>query len=498
MRKSIFAAMAAGLVVAPVPLLVTTPPVAHAYCIPWVPATCYGFGQMPQYRVPQYQVPQYHPAPAPAYHPPAPVYHPPAPQYHPPQAPQYHPPQQVPQHPQVPQQHAPEPQQRAPEPQQHPGEQPRQVEEQHPGQQQLHPGEPGQQLHPGEQQHPGEPGQQLHPGGPGQQQLHPGQPAQLHPGQPGQQLHPGGSGPGRPALLPSPNRLGADPGAIEKARTAPPVRVKPASPPKPPTNVDFNHQVQNVISGHGHNVDVVKAGNHSLVRPRHWDYIDYDRYHRPILYNPIGRAMTFRYFYDGAFRDAYVPAGGRMILDAANAGAYPFTAVGDDDLASGMFNGGAFVPPDGWDGAPPLDYSAPDAPAEYDDVSAYIPADDQTVQLPKVQMVGHDGSQPAGSQDTFMLDDTTLAWGQANDARNGGKITVTKTQPLPGVGPTDNGSSLVALAAAEHPIQPTDTWWPWALGGVLVLAAAGGGAWFIKRSHPSAEPATTELTTTGP
>jgi hypothetical protein len=50
-----------------------------------------------------------------------------------------------------------------------------------------------------------------------------------------------------------------------------------------------------------------------------------------------------------------------------------------------------------------------------------------------------------------MLDDSTLAWGQVNNPANGGQITVTKTQTLPGVGPTDNGKSLIDLAVTSHP-----------------------------------------------
>jgi hypothetical protein len=276
-----------------------------------------------------------------------------------------------------------------------------------------------------------------------------------------------------------PKGLDAPPQAIEVAKTAPAARINPATPPKPPTQVDFNHQVQSVISAHS----FLKVGNQGMVHPNHWDYIDYDVYHRPILYNPIKEALTFRYFYDGAYRDVYVPAGGRIVLDAATAGVYPFTAVGDDYLTVGSFDGGAWTPPDGWDGPPPPDYTPPPSPAVYDDVSAYIPADDQTVQVGKVLMVGHDENQPAGSQDTFMLDDSTLAWGQANNPRNGGQITVTKTQPLPGVGPTDDGSSLVALAAHQQPMQPTHTWWPWALGGLLVLAlGVAARAWLGFRS----------------
>jgi hypothetical protein len=41
--------------------------------------------------------------------------------------------------------------------------------------------------------------------------------------------------------------------------------------------------------------------------------------------------------------------------------------------------------------------------AVYQDVSADVPADNQAVQLGQVTVIGHDNSQPTGSQDTFML-----------------------------------------------------------------------------------------------
>jgi hypothetical protein len=291
--------------------------------------------------------------------------------------------------------------------------------------------------------------------------------------------------PGAPrntSLVTPPTRLAAPPQSVTAAKTAPPTRINPATPPKPPTPVDFNRQVQNVVSTHSTNVDVVKADNQTLARPRHWDYVDYDAYHRPTLYNPLTEAMTFRYFYNGANREVYVPAGGSAVLDVATPALFPFTAVSDSYLASGSFYGGGWIPPDGWSGgAPPPDYTAPASPQVYQDVSAYVPAVNQTVQVGQVTVVGHDGSQPAGSQDTFMLDDNTLAWGQITDPSSGAQIRVTKTQSLPGVGPTDNGSFLVALVAHE---QPTDnTWWLWPLGGVLVIAVGVIGWVVIRRSR---------------
>jgi hypothetical protein len=105
----------------------------------------------------------------------------------------------------------------------------------------------------------------------------------------------------------------------------------------------------------------------------------------------------------------------------------------------------------------------------------------------QVQLVGHDDSQPAGSQDTFLLDDSTFAWGQINDPSSSSQIGVTKTQPLPGVGPTDNGSLLVALTAREEPTQPRHPWWPSALrfGGLAMAVCLV--AWMINRRQGGAD-----------
>ncbi|ORV17930.1 hypothetical protein [Mycobacterium celatum] len=310
-------------------------------------------------------------------------------------------------------------------------------------------------------------------------QVVPAPPSPVH----GPKINPLPPGASRSApLVTPPKRLDAPTQAVEAAKAAPATRVSPGMD-KMLQVVDFNHQVQTVVDAHNGNVDVIKADNQSMPRPRLWDYVDYDAYHRPMLYNPLNEAMTFRYFYNGAYREAYVPAGGRIVLDAAAAGLYPFTAVGDSHVAAGSFRGGAWIPPEGWDGPPPPDYALPPAPEVYRDVVAEIPADDKAVSVGQVQLVGHDDSQPAGSRDTFLLDDSTLAWGQINDPGGSSQIKVTKTQSLPGVGPTDNGSYLVALAALEEPNHSSGPWWPSALGyGTLALAVVLV-AWGLSRGN---------------
>nr|WP_231989615.1 hypothetical protein [Mycobacterium sp. 852002-51057_SCH5723018] len=286
-----------------------------------------------------------------------------------------------------------------------------------------------------------------------------------------------------------PKGLDAPPQAVAEARAAPATRINPASPLEPPSRVyDFKHQVQNAVDTHSGNVDLVKADNQQLVRPRHWDYIDYDDNHRPTLYNPLSEAMTFRYFYGGAYREAFVPAGGRIVLDVATVGLFPFTAVGYSHVASGSFYGGASIPPAGSDGPPPPNYTPPAPPEVYPDVAAYVAAVNQTVGIGQVQVLGHDDSQPAGSQDSFLLDDSTLAWGQVNDPSSPAQIRVTRTQSLPGAGPTDNGSYLVALAALKEPTESAEPWWPSALSYGGLALAVSLGVWMINRRKRGADP----------
>jgi len=315
-------------------------------------------------------------------------------------------------------------------------------------------------------------------------------PANTAPAQTPQVNQPSSPPVGKPARrLPPPKGLEAPPQAVAAAKAAPASRIDPANPPKPPAQQDFAERTQNVIRSHSGNVDVVQADGKTLARPRHWEYVDYDEYHRPNLYNPLGEGMTFRYFYGGAYHEAHVPAGGRIVLDVSVTGVFPFTAVSDSYLASGSFTGGAWVPPEGWSGPPPATYTPPAPPTVYHDVSARIPAANQTIEVGQVLVVGHDGSQPVGSQDTFLLDDSTLAWGQLDDPRNGGQVTVARTQSLPGVGPIDNGTLLTELAAPE---EAKSTWWPWAVGGGLLLMAAGLVAWMVARRKRSTEPAVSE------
>nr|WP_163706998.1 hypothetical protein [Mycobacterium timonense] len=301
---------------------------------------------------------------------------------------------------------------------------------------------------------------------------------------------PGPDAPRNAPVVAPPRGLDAPSVAIASAKAAPVTRADPANPPKPPTEVDFNQQVQNVVSSHRQNVDILKIDEHRFVRPRHWDYVDYDdAYRRPTLYNPLNQAMTFRYFYNGAYQQLYLPRGARMVLDAATVGVVPFTAVGDSYVAAGSFYGGGSMPLNGYNGPPPPDYKPPPPPKLYENVVVSVPAKGETVEVGHVAVVGHDGSQPPGSQDTFLLDDSTLAWGQIDNSSSApAQIRVIKTQPTPGVGLTDDGGFLVLLAVHhQEPGQPHQSAWTMALrfGGFAVVV--GLVAWLLNRRNRSSE-----------
>jgi hypothetical protein len=265
--------------------------------------------------------------------------------------------------------------------------------------------------------------------------------------------------------------------AIEQAKVAPPAQYSAAKPP--PVRINFTEQVQQVVR-----VDTNR--DRGLYRPRRWEYIDYDEYRRPMFYNPLATEMSFRYFYGGDYRTVLVPVGGRVLLDAVAAGVYPITVLAGDIVSVASFLGGGFVPPPDWVGPPPVDWQ-PFQPVTYSQVPVDFSNLNRTVMVDQVTVVGHDDSLPVGQRDVVMLDDSTLARGEIQaPPPDGGapEITLAQTQPLPGVGPWDNGQQYINTAL-ETPTGPSHNNLPWIIGGVgAVLALLGGiGAWVWRRPH---------------
>jgi hypothetical protein len=75
------------------------------------------------------------------------------------------------------------------------------------------------------------------------------------------------------------------------------------------------------------------------------------------------------------------------------------------------------------------------------------------------------------------LNDTTLARGQVQQGSDGGTVDIAATQATPGVGPWDNGGSIVNTALQSAPAKHD-----WILYVLLVLAGvvlAGVATWVI-------------------
>jgi hypothetical protein len=264
-----------------------------------------------------------------------------------------------------------------------------------------------------------------------------------------------------PVVAPPPPRVSVPLQRVEEARHAPPVQVDAAKPPPPPQPINFVQRV-NTVAVTTNNVTIIN--NVNVVRPNRWDHVGYEG-RNPYFYNPYTAPVYVRYFYGGAYQTMYVPVGARMLMDVAVAAAYPYTVLGDDFVASGYFNG------DGY------------APQVYENVNAYVPAYDQSVLVDRVTYVGHDDSRPVGQQDSFMLNDSTLAWGTKKDDQ---AIEITQTQTTPGVGPVDDGGSLTH-APVQTVAKESGTgagWWPWGAAGVGVVllgVTAGTATWAIRR-----------------
>lgn len=295
---------------------------------------------------------------------------------------------------------------------------------------------------------------------------------------------------GSPVLVapPLPNAVAPE-AAVLAAKAAPAPVINVAAPPAPDVKINFNTQVNLAVQNNNIVQNNIQINNVTEFRPARWDYLDYDDYHRPVIYNPIDVDLTYRYFYDGDYRTVYVPHGGRIVLVVPIVGVFPFTAVGIGGYVyTGYFNGGCWND----DGPPPYGWH-PWAPVVYNDVDVYVPSVDRSVVINRVTVVGHDDARPYGQQDQFMLDGGRLAWGQTTDGRNGGRIEVNKSQATPGVGPTDDGGPIIktTLTAAQKPIPTNYT--PWLLGalGVVILGAALGGTWVWrhpKGAHAGAPP----------
>ena len=282
-----------------------------------------------------------------------------------------------------------------------------------------------------------------------------------------------------PLVVPKPPVIEAPQRDVQAALNAPPVLVDVVNPPPPPPTaprVDIYQQVNTVIQN---NTNVV-VNNTVVANSLN---VTYTSSHEAEFINPFGEDFRVHYYYGGSYREIWVPIGGRIVIPVPVIGIYPFTAVSAHHVWAGDFCGGSYIAPAGWVGPPPPTWRPPPPPVVYTNRTVRVVSANRVVRVASVKVAGRDETRPVGQRDTYMVNDTTLAWGET---KPDGSIDIAATQTLPGVGPIDNGGSLIDTAPLAHEEKDHSTMWM--LGGglaVLLAAVVGVFGWRWKRLKPA-------------
>jgi hypothetical protein len=214
-----------------------------------------------------------------------------------------------------------------------------------------------------------------------------------------------------------------------------------------------------------------------------WDrnWVRYEEDYRPIICNPYQNQLQIVYDYDGAPQIVVIPPLGSAVLDAADYGAYNFTALVLDaageavDEAVGSFFGGGYDPGDGLLPPPPPPL------VTYDDVPVAVDYPDANYDPFLVNQVVDAGPDPQYGEDKVLLDGVTPVWGDWTQTPDGQReFDVHKTQQFPGLdapapGPLP-GNYQLHLASKASPGTPARDLYIVAASAVVATSALSGVA----------------------
>jgi len=180
---------------------------------------------------------------------------------------------------------------------------------------------------------------------------------------------------------------------------------------------------------------------------RQWDrnWIEYDRFYRPIIFNPFRAPVRIAYALANATRILVIEPLARVVVDVAELAAYSFTAVvlGAANVVSdvanvaadvvnvavGTFFGGGYVPALGAPFVPPPPL------LRYDNVPVQVRYSDATYQPFRVNQIVDLGDDVQYGGRKVLLDGATPAWGQWTTSPTGERqFEVHRTQQYPGLG----------------------------------------------------------------
>lgn len=195
---------------------------------------------------------------------------------------------------------------------------------------------------------------------------------------------------------------------------------------------------------------------------RQWrpEWVQYDDYYRPIIFNPYRDPVRVVYVYQNSPRIVTINPLQRVVLYAAELAAYSFTAVVVNALntavnvAVGSFFGGGFIPAVGVPLPPP-----PPPVWRYDNVPVQVRYSRAVYEPFRVQRVVDVGDDTRYGERKVLLDGVTPAWGVWTQTAAGERqFEVHRTQQFPGLDepreaplPGDYRMQLVSGNTTEAP-----------------------------------------------
>jgi hypothetical protein len=271
---------------------------------------------------------------------------------------------------------------------------------------------------------------------------------------------------------------------VEIASTAPPVEQKPD--PAPPAEIDrikglVTSQVDMNINT-APSLAAERVGAEGARRVVQWqpDWVQYDEYFRPLIFNPYSEPLQIVYLLAGAPRIMVIPAFGRIVTEVPEIGSYNFTALRLNafgipiDIAVGNFFGGGFFPGPGLPPPPP-----PPPVVTKTNVPVVVKYTDAVYKPFRVQKVIDVGPDPRVGEHKVLLDGVTPAWGEWKQTETGERqFEVHKTQSFPGMeepqeGPLPGDYQLQLASESSSGLSTKDVI---LIGSAVVVALLGLGA----------------------
>jgi hypothetical protein len=231
--------------------------------------------------------------------------------------------------------------------------------------------------------------------------------------------------------------LAAQPQDLKLAQEAVPVEQNP--PPAPEAQVNRIRDLVIVppkpdANGPSLAAEDVAAASRKVVLWKQ-DWVQYDEFYRPLIFNPFPDPLQVVYLLAGVPRILLIPPLGRIVTDVPELGSYNFTALRLNafgipiDVAVGNFFGGGFVPGPGLPPPPP-----PPPVVNYSDVPVQVKYTNATYEPIRVKRVVDVGPDPTVGEQKVLLDGVAPAWGEWKQTDTGERqFEVHKTQEFPGM-----------------------------------------------------------------